>query len=83
MRIRTKVLLVGLPISMLAGVPVVLGQFPATSQVTKDGTSVLIEDYATVPASSLMRDGPYPAPLDARFDAPFDAPLGPSVAEGA
>ena len=50
----------------LAAAAVVSGQYPGSFQVTKDGTSIVIEDYATVPPSSLMRDNPYPAPLDAR-----------------
>jgi len=40
-------------------------EFPAQSQVPKDGTALLMEDYATVPLSSLMTDdGPYPRPID-------------------
>ena len=56
----------GVCAGLLAAAAVVSGQYPASFQVTKDGASVTIEDYATVPPSSLMRDNPYPAPLDAR-----------------
>src|SRR5262245_41628653 len=41
-----------------------LAQYTDSFQITKDGTSVVIEDYAAVPPSSLMRTGPYPAPVD-------------------
>jgi hypothetical protein len=51
--------------SLLLGASL-FAQYPATFQITKDGTSVMIEDYAAVPPSSLMRDAPYPAPLDPR-----------------
>ena len=39
-------------------------EFPAKSQVSKDGTALLLEDYANAPLSSLRGDGPYPAPID-------------------
>src|SRR6266851_3718044 len=39
-------------------------QYPASSQVTKDGTAVLVEDYANPPLSSYMRTGTYPPPID-------------------
>jgi hypothetical protein len=38
-------------------------QYPATPQLRKDGTAVLIEDYASLPLSSLRLEGPYPAPV--------------------
>jgi len=30
----------------------VRAQYPATSQITKDGTAIALQDYATVPISS-------------------------------
>jgi len=59
-------------------------QYPTTSQITKDGTAILIEDYANPPLSSAMGDHAYPPPIDyngmlARVDSmrsePADAPL--------
>ena len=41
-------------------------QYPSAPQITRDGTTVLIEDYASLPVSSLRLDGPYPAPVDYR-----------------
>ncbi len=57
---------IAVPAFVLLAASVVFGQYPASFQVTKDGTTVVIEDYATVPRSSLMRNGPYPAPFDPR-----------------
>lgn len=65
MNIRVAVPVFALSTWLLAG-SVVSGQYPGSFQVTKDGASIVIEDYATVPPSSLMRDKPYPAPLDPR-----------------
>ena len=56
------VLLVGLPV-VWAQYPL---QYPSSSQVTKDGTAILIEDYATPPLSSALMDHPYPPPIDYR-----------------
>lgn len=39
-------------------------QYPSMSQVTKDGTALLIEDYANPPLSSQMGDHAYPPPID-------------------
>ena len=39
-------------------------EFPTKSQVSMDGTAILMEDYANVPLSSLRGDGPYPSPID-------------------
>ena len=41
-------------------------QYPAKPAVLKDGTAVRIEDYASLPYSSLRLEGPYPAPIDYR-----------------
>jgi hypothetical protein len=77
--------------SGVAGLSVVWAQYPAqypaSSQVTKDGTAVLVEDYANPPLSSYMRTGTYPPPIDfqgmlARVNAlrsePASAPLSAS-----
>lgn len=66
MRCHTNVSVVGLAILLLASASAALGQYPASFQITRDGTSIVIEDYASVPSSSLMRDQPYPAPVDPR-----------------
>jgi hypothetical protein len=39
-------------------------QYPSSSQVSKDGTAILIEDYANPPLSSQMGDHSYPPPID-------------------
>jgi hypothetical protein len=43
---------------------IALAQYPSGSQITKDGTAILIEDYADVPPSNPTKDGPYPAKID-------------------
>jgi L-ascorbate metabolism protein UlaG (beta-lactamase superfamily) len=39
-------------------------EFPEKSQISMDGTALVLEDYANVPLSSLRGDGPYPSPID-------------------
>jgi len=39
-------------------------QYPSSSQITKDGTAILIEDYANPPLSSALGDHAYPPPID-------------------
>src|SRR5580692_6557953 len=39
-------------------------QYPSAPQITKDGTAVLVEDYANPPLSSAMGDHAYPPPID-------------------
>src|SRR5882724_6524385 len=39
-------------------------QYPSSGQIKKDGTAILIEDYADVPPSNPSKDGPYPAKID-------------------
>jgi hypothetical protein len=51
----------GLASAALAQYP---AQYPSTSQVSKDGTAVLLEDYATLPASSPTRGGASDRPVD-------------------
>jgi hypothetical protein len=54
------VLLVGFFTSLWA----VRAQYPSQSQVSKDGTSVLLEDYANLPLSSPTHGGLNPGPID-------------------
>src|SRR5713101_3381439 len=63
------------------------GEYPSSSQVTKNGTAVLVEDYANPPLSSYMRTGTYPPPIDfpgmlgrvkALRSEPANAPLSAS-----
>ena len=51
---------------LLAGRPAALAQYPAAPQLLKDGTAILLEDYASVPLGSMRFNGPYPAPIDYR-----------------
>src|SRR6202158_299017 len=62
-------------------------QYPPSSQVTKDGTALLIEDYSNPPLSSVVGEGTYPPPINyqgmlARVNAlrsePANAPLASS-----
>ncbi len=50
-------------LGLLLGLPVVRAQYPSAPQITKDGTALLLQDYASVPLSSLTKDS-YPAPID-------------------
>ena len=69
-RKRTARVLIGVAIlaGLLLGLPVVWAQYPlqypSAPQVFKDGTAILIEDYANVPLSSQLNDHPYPPPID-------------------
>jgi hypothetical protein len=53
---------------LLLSLPVVWAQYPlqypSNSQITKDGTAILVEDYANPPLSSLMGEHAYPPPID-------------------
>jgi hypothetical protein len=59
---------IALATGLLLSLRVVWAQYPlqdpAKSEVSKDGTSILIEDYATPPLSSALMDQPYPPPID-------------------
>ena len=82
---RLKLLIgVILAVGLIASIPVAYAQYPSKPQVTKDGTAILIQDYASVPISSLRLNGPYPAPIDyhgqlgkanSLRSEPADAPL--------
>ena len=39
-------------------------QYPPTFQISYDGTSILLEDYVSVPLSSLRKDETYPPKID-------------------
>src|SRR5580704_14551252 len=43
--------------------PIVRAQYPSAPQITKDGTALLLQDYASLPLSSEMTDS-YPAPIN-------------------
>jgi Glucose / Sorbosone dehydrogenase len=53
---------------MLLSLPVLWAQYPleypSQSEVRKDGTRILIEDYATPPLSSQLKGHEYPPPID-------------------
>ena len=48
---------------VLMGVSSALAQCPSGPQISKDGTGLLLQDYASVPLSSLTT-GAYPPPID-------------------
>ena len=45
-------------------VPAAFAQYPTDFQVKKDGTAVMLEDYATPPLSNATHGGADPAPID-------------------
>ncbi len=71
----------------LASVAIVSAQYPTKSQVAKDGTSVLLEDYANPPLSTPTHGGKAPGAIDFKGQLgrmnvlrsePADAPLSAS-----
>ncbi len=54
----------GLLICILAAAPAAFAQYPATFQITKDGTAVMLEDYANPPLSSATHGGANSAAID-------------------
>lgn len=74
--------------SFLTSLPVAMAQYPSKFQLFKDGTAVLLEDYASLPLSGLReKDGPYPPPINlagplarphSMRSEPSDAPLSAS-----
>ncbi len=45
--------------------PAVSQEYPSSPQITKDGTAVLVEDYASLPVSTARKEGvAYPPPVD-------------------
>ena len=74
-------------ISFLMGVSAVSAQYPSRSQVSKDGTAIMLEDYANPPLSSTTHGGMLPGPIDFKGQLgrvtslrsePADAPLAAS-----
>jgi hypothetical protein len=65
--------------------PAVSQEYPHGPQITKDGTAVLVEDYASLPISTARKEAaPYPPPIDysvqlgratSFHSEPDDAPL--------
>jgi len=54
----------GLLAAILATGPAALAQYPAQSQVSKDGTAILLEDYANPPLSSPTHGGANSTAID-------------------
>ena len=50
-------------LSLVLTLPILSAQYPSSPQVTKDGTALLLQDYASAPLSSSIKDS-YPAPVD-------------------
>ena len=51
-------------VTFLVSVPVLLAQYPSRSQISKDGTTVLLEDYADLPFSAATHGGSSPGAID-------------------
>ena len=49
--------------SLAVGTSILWAQYPSGPQITKDGTAVLLQDYASLPLSSRTTGG-YPPPID-------------------
>jgi Glucose / Sorbosone dehydrogenase len=54
----------GLLAAILAAGPAALAQYPAQSQVSKDGTAIMLEDYANPPLSSPTHGGANSTAID-------------------
>jgi hypothetical protein len=54
----------GLLAALLAAGPAALAQYPAQSQVSKDGTAIMLEDYANPPLSSPTHGGANSTAID-------------------
>jgi hypothetical protein len=60
-----RALFVLLWISLGAIKPAVSQEYPSSPQITKDGTAVLVQDYASLPLSTARKEAaPYPPPVD-------------------
>ena len=66
MTIKAPAAAAALAMLWAAATPAQQAPFPAAAQIRKDGTAVRIEDYASLPPSSLRLEGPYPARFDPR-----------------
>ena len=51
-------------IGFLTGTCIVSAQYPSQSQISKDGTAVLLEDYVNLPLSSPTHGGKAPGETD-------------------
>src|SRR5881409_2624424 len=61
---RTGLVLWGLLlVSPTVGMRTALAQYPSGPQITKDGTAVLLQNYASLPASSRTTSN-YPPPIN-------------------
>jgi len=60
-RIRLAFLL---PAALFASAAVIFAQYPSRSQISKDGTAVLLEDYANLPLASPTHGGAASAAMD-------------------
>ena len=63
MRASGRLILSALVLLTVAAVLPLAAQYPSSSQVTKDGTALLLQDYASAPLSSAEKDS-YPAAID-------------------
>src|ERR1700686_3069881 len=77
----------GLLTCCLAAVPAAFAQYPTQSQVSKDGTAVLLEDYANPPLSNATHSGANATAIDYKLQLgrvtsmraePANAPLASS-----
>jgi hypothetical protein len=77
----------GLLATLAAAAPGVFAQYPTTYQVKKDGTAVLLEDYANPPLSNATHGGANPSGIDFKLQLgrvssmrtePADAPMSAS-----
>jgi hypothetical protein len=86
---RTPVLRFGfaLLVGFLIKTAVVFAQYPSQSEISKDGTAILLEDYASLPLSSPTHGGKPPGTIDfvgqlgrvtSLRSEPADAPLASS-----
>ena len=77
----------GLLACFLAAVPAAFAQYPTQSQVSKDGTAVMLEDYANPPLSNATHSGANSSAIDYKLQLgrvtsmraePANAPLAAS-----
>jgi hypothetical protein len=77
----------GLLVCFLAAAPAVFAQYPTKSQIAKDGTAVLLEDYANPPLSNATHSGANTSAIDYKLQLgrvtalraePANAPLAAS-----
>jgi hypothetical protein len=77
----------GLLICFLAAAPAAFAQYPTQSQIGKDGTAVLLEDYATPPLTNATHSGANTSAIDYKLQLgrvtalraePANAPLAAS-----